>query len=792
MASPGAAPGTFSSSLGAKASQPVITLVDPLAADGEAGHGASWTDASFGQQPPSPGIVPPSRPETPTTIHSAAQRGDLATIKSLIESGRATAQDRDEEGITPLHWASINAQLPVCVYLLDQGADVDALGGELVASPLQWAARSGHIYIIHLLLSRGADPLLKDAQGFNSLHLVTHSSAVMPLVYLLQQPAFGSHAESNDRDALPNKDEGIDAEDAQGHTALMWAAYQGDAISVELLILHGASLYTQDHLGLSPMHWAVVKGNRLCIRQLAVAGADMSMKQNEGKTPREMAIELKSLPSLEKALADAGYCADGSKRRGPLNPRNTKVAILLLPFFFLGLIFWTFSILPWYTGLLLAMAEFFCMHHIITRVLLDPQEAEFMQKSPYFLAIVSDSIAWVGIEWGVKLVRGTPGLAIWNLFFFIVFLLCSWNLLLAASMEPGYALQPQTETERRLLVEQLLEEYKLNGQNFCVICMCRRPLRSKHCKLCKRCVARHDHHCPWVSNCIGAENHRQFLVFIASLVVGIIIFLYLSYAYYAANLPADTLPVSSCILPASICAATSWDTFLFATSAWAALQLIWTIILLGAQLLQISRQMTTLEVSNLGRYGYMGGKGGSSMVTQSNFMAQRAAALGAAGSLAAAAGGHEDSDGDGVAGRGSHGAHGGHRGGKRCFLDVLCGASNCLLSVVGLDLYTRGKAGEGLKRASAAGNPFDKGVLANCKDFWTRGRELGVRYEELYDIPVGGFQSSSYASASAVRLPDDGPGGTGRRWSMWSGLKQGLGGRGSRARGEYEAVSDQA
>lgn len=78
---------------------------------------------------------------TPLTIHSAAQRGDLHAIRTLIESGRAKATDRDEDNITPLHWASINAQVPTCQYLLDQGAEVDALGGDLVASPLQWAAR---------------------------------------------------------------------------------------------------------------------------------------------------------------------------------------------------------------------------------------------------------------------------------------------------------------------------------------------------------------------------------------------------------------------------------------------------------------------------------------------------------------------------------------------------------------------------------------------------------------------------------------------------------------------------
>lgn len=71
----------------------------------------------------------------------AAQRGDVDMLKSLIESGKASAQDKDPDNITPLHWAAINGQLAACRYLLDQGAEVDALGGDLVASPLQWAAR---------------------------------------------------------------------------------------------------------------------------------------------------------------------------------------------------------------------------------------------------------------------------------------------------------------------------------------------------------------------------------------------------------------------------------------------------------------------------------------------------------------------------------------------------------------------------------------------------------------------------------------------------------------------------
>lgn len=41
-----------------------------------------------------------------------------------------------------------------------------------------------------------------------------------------------------------------------------------------------------------------------------------------------------------------------------------------------------------------------------------------------------------------------------------------------------------------------------------------RPPRAHHCRICKRCVRRMDHHCPWINNCVGERNQKYFLQFL--------------------------------------------------------------------------------------------------------------------------------------------------------------------------------------------------------------------------------------------------------------------------------------
>lgn len=53
----------------------------------------------------------------------------------------------------------------------------------------------------------------------------------------------------------------------------------------------------------------------------------------------------------------------------------------------------------------------------------------------------------------------------------------------------------------------------------CTTCGFLKPPRSKHCSVCKRCVAKADHHCIFINSCVGYANQRWFIMLLASTAV---------------------------------------------------------------------------------------------------------------------------------------------------------------------------------------------------------------------------------------------------------------------------------
>uniref|UniRef100_A0A0N5A996 Palmitoyltransferase n=1 Tax=Syphacia muris TaxID=451379 RepID=A0A0N5A996_9BILA len=74
-----------------------------------------------------------------------------------------------------------------------------------------------------------------------------------------------------------------------------------------------------------------------------------------------------------------------------------------------------------------------------------------------------------------------------------------------------------TESEHDNMIGS--DSYVGEDWSICIRCESYRPPRAHHCRICKCCVRKMDHHCPWVNNCVGEFNQKYFLLFL--LYVGI-------------------------------------------------------------------------------------------------------------------------------------------------------------------------------------------------------------------------------------------------------------------------------
>ena len=155
-------------------------------------------------------------------VASAAQAKDAAAVKALLKAG-ADVNAAQGDGMTALHWAAANGDVPLVQMLLAAGANIRAttrLGG---ITPLHLASQGGHAQAVAALIAGGAEPNGATSTGATSLMLAARAGSTETVTRLIETGA-----------DINAKEKGF------GQTALMVAAGLDRADVVKQLLARGA------------------------------------------------------------------------------------------------------------------------------------------------------------------------------------------------------------------------------------------------------------------------------------------------------------------------------------------------------------------------------------------------------------------------------------------------------------------------------------------------------------------------------------------------------------------------
>ncbi|XP_025786792.1 ankyrin repeat domain-containing protein 16 [Puma concolor] len=123
-------------------------------------------------------------PAGDTLLHCAARHGHRDVLAYLVESWDMDIEAANRDYKRPLHEAASMGHRDCVRYLLGRGAAVDCLK-KADWTPLMMACTRRNLEVIQDLVEHGANPLLKNKDGWNSVHVASREGDPVILQYLL-------------------------------------------------------------------------------------------------------------------------------------------------------------------------------------------------------------------------------------------------------------------------------------------------------------------------------------------------------------------------------------------------------------------------------------------------------------------------------------------------------------------------------------------------------------------------------------------------------------------------------
>lgn len=244
---------------------------------------------------------------TGATVHGqavidAVRNGDLATVKTLIEQDAQLVGARTPRQSTPLHVAISLKNGPISLYLIEKGADLNAVNANSW-TPLFYAHQ---LDLAQLLVDKGADINVGYPNYTALTHFLLYGNKEVA-EYLLDRgatlPDSGTPLSVN---AMINamkigSAQYLDKSMQQGFAPLYESPgnstllhYASASQSVELvtrLLDAGVSPNRKNVFGLTALHLAARQGNVDVVKALVQRGANLNDRTTDGRSVWNIAVE---------------------------------------------------------------------------------------------------------------------------------------------------------------------------------------------------------------------------------------------------------------------------------------------------------------------------------------------------------------------------------------------------------------------------------------------------------------------------------------------------------------------
>jgi len=235
-----------------------------------------------------------------TALHWAVRADDADLVDRLIRAG-ANVKTANRYGITPLYLAAVNGSATVIARLLKAGADSNTVSNE-GETVLMTASRTGSVDAVKVLLAAGADVNRRETwHGQTALIWAVsqkHAAVAKELI--------AKGADVNVRSDVNKWERQNSAEPREkwlplgGMAALGYAAREGCAACVPVLVDAGAEINGADQDGITPLLSALINGHYDTAGVLIQKGADPNTADRTGRTPLYSAVDAHTMPASNR------------------------------------------------------------------------------------------------------------------------------------------------------------------------------------------------------------------------------------------------------------------------------------------------------------------------------------------------------------------------------------------------------------------------------------------------------------------------------------------------------------